>query len=251
VTVPTSSETPASSSSMAPGAEPTLDPDDFLTFTDICRWLPNVRPRATLAWLRDAWGEALLAQESEVTLGVKTVAVDELGELFYETFRTGYETRVVSPRGARLLLRLYAAGVLDTGKKKPGAPAPELVAYAESEGALHEKSAARQEQRRQAEAERQEFLAHPEKVPESALTFGLLNDLFFHHGCKGNSEMSVGGLLVEKSVSRYTSNSGKSQDWRVTFTWRSSGGGLRELTKHSAFEDNRRNDPDRNWGLPE
>lgn len=236
---------------LAPDVSAQLDPDDFLTFRDLAPGLPNLRPRATQGWLRDAWGKALIAEQPQLDLGGQAVSVEELGELYHETFRTGYATHVVSPRGAQLLLRLYAAGVLDTGKKQPGMPAPELVAYASSEQALREKAAERKEQRRQAQAAREEKLSHPESIAEDEFSFSLLNALFFRHVGKGEGTLRVGGVLVDKSLSRYTSNSGKSHDWRVTFTWQSADGRLRELAKASDYEGNRRNDPERNWGLPE
>lgn len=226
-----------------------LDPDDFLTFRDVARGLPNLRPRATQGWLRDLWGEALIAEQPDTSVAGQTVSVDELSELFHETFRTGFPSQVVSPRGAQLLLRLYAAGALDTGKKQPDAPSPELVAYAQSEPELREKAAAHKEVRQRAQAAREKRLAHPERIAEAEFSYSLLNALFFKHVGKGGGTLRVGGIEVHKNISQYTSNSGKSQDWRVRFTWQSADGCHRELRKTSAFEGNRRNDPNRNWGL--
>jgi hypothetical protein len=67
----------------------------------------------------------------------------------------------------------------------------------------------------------------------------------------GRFKTVLTGRLLSKEVAAYCSNSGKSRDYRVRFVWRSSDGKHRELTKHSAFESNRRNDEKRNWGLPE
>lgn len=63
--------------------------------------------------------------------------------------------------------------------------------------------------------------------------------------------LTVGGVDVRKEVQRYASNSGKSGDFSVTFTWKGADGESHRLEKPSHYEGNRRNDADRNWGLPE
>jgi len=63
--------------------------------------------------------------------------------------------------------------------------------------------------------------------------------------------MLIGGIEVEKLVSVYKSNSGKSSDSNVTFTWRSFDGQYHCIEKESIYSNNRRNDAERNWGLPE
>ncbi len=89
-------------------------------------------------------------------------------------------------------------------------------------------------------------LVDPNKIDANTL-----DDLFWKHHGKGPGSLTVGGIKVTKSIDRYSSNSGKSKDWRVTFTWTNSDGMAVSRVKESRYEDNRRNDAERNWGLPE
>ncbi len=230
------------------------DPDDFLTFSELFRGLPHARPRVNQGWLRDVWFNAIQTEVAVADLAGFCVPTAELAELFHETTRTGYSTEVVSPAGARLLARLYRAGVLDTGKKKPEEPSAEFLAYCASEPQLLGKARMRALEKagkQQAERVYRERLTKPDCFTEDEFTYRLLDDLFWHHKGAGGGELVIGGVCVSKEVAAYCSNSGKSRDYRVRFVWRSSDGKHRELTKHSAFESNRRNDEKRNWGLPE
>jgi hypothetical protein len=221
------------------GIEPLLDPSDFRTFSQIIKGLPGVKPRVTQQLLRDAY----LTFEDFVLHDI-LVTNEELAELFVECVRGGFESQVVSPAGARLLVRLYDAGALGT---KPGPVAEDLRIYCDSEAVLRERALQRAKDRQAYEAS----LAYPERFTEEQFTFSLLNDLFWHHKRQGHSTLNVGGCEVTKSVLRFSSNSGRSGDFEVTFTWRSVDGTRKQLTRPSAYRGNRRNDPERNFGLPE
>lgn len=216
-----------------------LDSADFKSFKAICDGLPGVGPRKTLWRLRELYD---LGQDTMI--GSIKVTIEELGELFVPAVRGFYASERVSPAGARLLVRLYEAGELET---EPSAVSEEVRRYCNSEPELREKVRARE----RAKAEYEERLNQPERIKEEDFDYGLLNDLFWHHGLQGNSRMIVGGIEVQKTVTRYMSNSGKSRDFAVTFNWVGSDGKRRHATKPSMYENNRRNDPERNWGLPE
>ena len=79
-------------------------------------------------------------------------------------------------------------------------------------------------------------------------TFDELNQIFWDASIKRGA-LEVDGTKVTKSLARHPSNSGKSYDWEVSFSWIDVDGKPRSLTKESRFKDNRRNDADRNWGL--
>ena len=68
---------------------------------------------------------------------------------------------------------------------------------------------------------------------------------------RGYKTMILDGIEVEKSVFVYQSNSGKTHDSEVTFSWTDSKGEPHRLCKPSLYSENRRNDANRNWGLPE
>lgn len=62
--------------------------------------------------------------------------------------------------------------------------------------------------------------------------------------------MVIGGVEVSKTVRVRTSNFGKSRDSEVTFTYVDSDGETVVLEKESMYSGNRRNDANRNHGLP-
>ena len=131
-------------------------------------------------------------------------------------------------------------------RTQPGEVTPELVEYCESEPSLMERAKERLAQRAAYEAK----VSNPETIVEAEFTWSLLNAVFFRHG-KDTREMAVGGRTVSKHLHPFRSNSGKSTDFNVTFTWKSTDGTSRQLEKQSLYESNRRNDEDRNWGLSE
>lgn len=63
--------------------------------------------------------------------------------------------------------------------------------------------------------------------------------------------MFLAGITVHKTVHAYKSNSGKSTGWLVRFSWTGSDGERRYSESVPPEADNRRNDPNRNWGLYE
>ena len=79
-------------------------------------------------------------------------------------------------------------------------------------------------------------------------TYSELNQLFWDAGIK-NGSLVVDGVEVTKTLTRYTSNSRKSDDWEVTFSWLNADGMRQSVTKESLYKKNCSNDPDRNWGL--
>lgn len=79
-------------------------------------------------------------------------------------------------------------------------------------------------------------------------TFSELNQIFWDAKIK-NGALVVEGVEVTKSLINYTSNSRKSSDWQVTFSWVDADGVRQSVIKESQYKDNRNNDSDRNWGL--
>jgi len=216
-----------------------LDPSDFKSFRDVCKGLPGVKPRLLQNRLREAYyqGEGL-------QLGTEQVSHEELRELFLTAYRGHYPVDVVSPKGAHTLVRLYRAGVLETPPKEVSA---ELLDYIESEDALRTKVQARQDRERAY----REKIENPESINESEFTFSLLNEVFWRQGLTGDSSMVLDGITVTKSVTLYFSNSGKNRDFRVVFSWVGRDGKHHCAEKPSIYARNRRNDEERNFGLPE
>ncbi|NRD63277.1 hypothetical protein HRD49_16115 [Corallococcus exiguus] len=164
-----------------------------------------------------------------------------------ECFKSRERNRV-TPAGAILLIRMYEAGLFELRKKRasPGDPV-KLRAYANSLPEILE-AMRKDEEARQARAL---LIDQPERITEQDFTYSLLNSVFIrHHGLQGGSiQMRMGGLLVTKGVFSQWSNSGKSHDSDVTFSWVSADGTAQKIQKKSLYANNRHNDPDRNWGL--
>lgn len=163
----------------------------------------------------------------------------------------GEEVDYITPEGAALIVKMYRAGCFEL-KGKPGST-DELEKYAASGEELLAQHAANIELAAREKAQEEHWKEHPEELPEELFTASRLNDIMWHHGVKGmHVTMEIGGITVTKRVSRHKSNSGKSSDNTVVLSWTGSDGTPREefLTR-SAYENNRRNDAGRNWGLPE
>jgi hypothetical protein len=177
------------------------------------------------------------------------------GDLDQERFQS-LCNKTLEPGDLQYLLRLYRAGKLPFRKRPRSFEVPAAFeAYAMTpRAALVEKSkelatANAAEAAAAAEARRQK-LKNLEALQEVEFTYPLLNDVFWHHQVKEGT-LVLGGIAVSKSLQLYRSNTGKSKDWQVTFEWLGKDGQRHVLQKDSRFADNRRNDAERNWGLPE
>jgi hypothetical protein len=164
--------------------------------------------------------------------------------------------KTLEPDDLQYLLELYRAGKLPFRKRPKTFEVPaEIQAYADTpRTTLVEKSRALEAEKATASAAaadaRRQKLENLGAVREEEFTYPFLNELFFHHKVKEGS-LTVSGIAVSKSLQPYRSNSGKNKDWQVTFTWIGSDGKPRVVEKSSLYAGNRRNDAERNWGLPE
>lgn len=225
-----------------------LDPADFQTFTWVCQGLPGVKPRVNQRRLRELFHALRKSGPTSTTLINATVVRSELSELFCE-FDSGLygASERVSPAGARLLVRLYVENELVLKGKMTGEPSAELLAYCNSEQALLDKV----QERKAAETAFKARLSDPANFSEDEFSTSILDKLFWRHVGSGGGKLTIGGIEVQKAVTAYRSNSGKSKDFRVSFYWTGSDGTSHERVAPSLYESNRRNDEDRNWGLPE
>lgn len=197
-----------------------VSPQDYLPFSQICRGLPHLRPRITQAALRDLHESA----EAQILIGDRSIPRADLAELFVPIVRDGFNAVAVAPRGAELLIRLYCAGVLDTGGKVPGTPSPELCAYVQGQGPWLDPARLRAETRAAYEAR----LADPLQLHEREFTARLLDDVFRRHRGRGEGTLVVGGLQVTRSVWKQVVADG-SMLFGLQFRWVGEGGEIREL----------------------
>jgi len=220
--------------------------DDFLPLRDFLGRLPGVKPRLAFDLLREAWLEAATELEPQQRISTIHADLDKLKACFTSNSR---QQDCVSPEGATWLLDAYKAGQLPMSLKRPKEIPEELLDYAAGKGTLLEKAREERLARQAREAQQREWIEDPSKIPEAEFSYWLLNQVFFRHRGAGDAQMIVGGVLVEKTVHPYRSNSGKSVDFEVTYSWRATDGTPKVLRKPSTFEGNRRNDAARNWGL--
>jgi hypothetical protein len=253
-------------------SSPKLDGRDLMPLRTALGYLPGIKPRVAADALvyahyklmeeRIRLEREFLEQNplSEAGPDLSGVTVDFQGhslsrEDFDELVVTNdFGTRCVTPKGVLLLIKLYQAGAFErnTGKKgEVGEPHVELRTYAEMEAELLARAGARRQENAEWLAKRDAYVKDPASVPESEFSYSLLNAVFFEHCGAGSAKLEIGGITVSKMVARYVSNSGKSQDSTVVFRWTDKDGKPHELSKESRFVGNRRNDAERNWGLPE
>jgi hypothetical protein len=222
-----------------------LNPDDFLAFTQVAAGLPGVKPRVTLDWLKETWADAVVKDEPNVDIQGVLITTKTLGELFHSnSWGTGNR---VSPAGAQLLITLYEQGTLPLKTNAVKQVSAELLDYANSGTQLAELEKSRLADK----ALYEEKLQNLQLIHESEFTYQLISDIFWKHLNKGAGGLYIGGILVTKNLVRYASNSGKSQDFSVSYSWVSSLGEHKRLTKDSTYSENRRNDASRNYGLPD
>lgn len=224
--------------------------------------LPGVKPRKA-KWLIDEIKSHFLDQSMlsayiddaacapfEIN-GITITEQDYNSMLVSDDNEWGEEVDYITPEGAALIVKMYRAGCFEL-KGKPGST-DELEKYAASGEELLAQHAANIELAAREKAQEEHWKEHPEDLPEGLFTAPRLNGIMWHHGVKGmHASMEIGGITVTKRVTKHKSNSGKTSDNTVVFTWTSCDGNPREITlTKSTYEHNRRNDADRNWGLPE
>lgn len=150
----------------------------------------------------------------------------------------------VGPDAAAAILAAYKKGNLPMKRGVAPTAAAEAEAYVAQGDELRKEIAER--------TRRERAIKDPSLVVESDLTdHRLVDSIFFENIGPGSGSMVLAGITVQKRVIGYKSNSGKSTGWRVRFDWVGSDGQRRhsETIPHAA--NNRRNDPERNWGLYE
>ena len=231
-----------------------------MKLSDALKELPNIKPRKARDLIVNDFRNELvnrlmdpsMSQEDEgkpflfeLSEGVSVRSDEFENNLLKED---EFDRKVITPKGARMLIDWYQRGVFELAKKSIGVSDPGAALLAFSKLRDDEAAERKPSHTDHVRAITEKPLA---EIRESDFSFSVLNALFWREGRRGDSELVVGGFTVKKHVRTYTSNSGKSRDSTVEFRWMGSDGEERVVEKKSAFEGNRRSDPDRNWGLPE
>lgn len=231
----------------------------LMTLTKALEGLPNVKPRAArsliLEWEHQSWlykqtRDGLTRKPQSVQIGSYVLEAPLIAEMHYlDDSQMG--KAVVTPRAAEALISLYLAGLLplQKGTQVEAEPASWLSDYASSGLSMTDVRAANRIQSERVHDERLARLNKPlDAILESELTEAYLHDLFFHHKVR-NGVLRIAGIEVTKTLSRSSSNSGKSHGWNERFTWTGTDGVVHSVGRDSEFSHNRRNDENRNWGL--
>lgn len=187
--------------------------------------LPNVKPRKARSLI--LVGELLTPREKEDLHRRDTL----------------YETIDVGPDAAAAILCAYKESRLPM---KVGTPtiAPLAEAYAAKRDELLVILSTRRRQKR--------ALKDVSIVVESDLgDHSFMDQVFLAHLGPGNGQLTLGGIKVTKILTSYSSNSGKTKGWAAQFEWTGSDGKRHRSEKLPPQASNRRNDAERDWGLPE
>lgn len=150
----------------------------------------------------------------------------------------------VGPDAAAAILAAYKRAALPMKKGAVPTDAPSAEAYLAQREELKRQIAER--------TRREQAVKDPSLILESDLTnHRLIDSVFIANVGPGSGSMVLAGITVSKHVVGYKSNSGKSTGWRVRLEWIGSDGQHHHSEVVPPEADNRRNDPDRNWGLYE
>lgn len=201
----------------------------MLSLTVFLKLLPGIKPVKARHLILEG---SLLTKEQR-----KDVRMRELN-----IFDTVLE---VGPDAAAAIAEAYKAGKLPMQKASlPPSPIPEAESYLADAPRLRKEIAER--------LRLEQAIRDPSVLTEADLSnYQLLDRVFFAAKGAGEGTLVLAGIRVTKSLAGYSSNSGKTMGWRVTFSWTGSDGLGRSIEKVPPEASNRRNDPERNWGLYE
>jgi hypothetical protein len=196
------------------------------TLTKFLAALPGVRPIISRRLILDG---NLLSKDDKADIHCR--------DPFSDVFEVG-------PDAAAVILAAYKGGLLPMKKAARPAAAPSAESYLVRADDLRSEVA---ERRRKDRA-----IKDPSVIGESDFcNHGLIDRVFFANFGPGSGTMILAGIAVRKTVVEYKSNSGKSRGWLVRFDWTGSDGEHRYSESVPPEANNRRNDPGRNFGLPE
>jgi len=224
-----------------------ISPDRFITLFAALKMIPGVKLLIAKEKLENIQSNLCMGAVGKgiekYECGSLSLCYDDFKELF---LGDDYKTPRISPKGAKSLLLFCQEGLFD---RKSSEEPVELLRYIASEDEIRKAQYESDNEKRRIEA----LILTPEVIEEKEFSYGLLNNVFINRFGLGREQwsMQIGGIVVNKSVSIYKSNSGKSSDADVIFTWQGSDGQSHRLGKVSRYIGNRKNDSERNWGLPE
>lgn len=233
---------------------------EYMTLSNALKLLPNVVPNLTKQRIKEAMcfeyednineNEFRDIKEVRYYIGNTELTREEWKELWIEDLTLWGCTIRVSPKGAKILIRLYKNGDLTLKRGKAILQdTTKLTDYANKE--IYYQN---QIQQLKLDDQRKRYLLeHPEEIQQGEFTYNLLNELFIRKFglTQETHTLVLDNIKITKQVTTYKSNSGKTSDSIVVISWIDLEGNINKLEKASIYQNNRRNDEKRNWGLPE
>ncbi|SHF68210.1 hypothetical protein SAMN05444273_109114 [Litoreibacter ascidiaceicola] len=205
---------------------------------DIIALIPEVKPRLAMAALRDAVSTGKIGN---------TVLSDEDRKL---AIAEGWGMRI-SPIGGRILKQLFEAGMIP--QKRAGSPKDlsELVEYVETEADFRAKVEVRIAAKEAYEYRIAEIAENPDCARADELSSDLIDKVFLKRlGYRKFGTLHIAGLECHKDMTAGSlSNSGKTRYSGQVYCYWLDAEGNRQGDAVPETVRNRRNDPDRNWGL--
>lgn len=205
--------------------------------SEIVAMIPDVKPRLAMQALRQA-----------IENGTHGAGSFD-GRDRSLAWRDGWVQKT-SPVGARVLVALFR-----DGKIKQNPPRSRdilgLETYSATETAFRSKVARKLADWEASEARLDEIAANPDLARPDEITAGLIDQIFLRRLGYGKfGSMRIGGLECHKqSTGAYLSNSGKTRYSGEVYCWWIDEDGNRRGQDKPETHPNRRNDPERNWGL--
>lgn len=212
---------------LPPGQSKKFDLGLCHTRADTFRLIPDVRRNLAIAAF-EGLIEDVVKGSYQGPLSVTTEEVTDVRGVIGGQF----DTPVVTPKGARLLLRMLEAGLIP---QQAGTPfyrsAPDLAAYAAREDELTQLTAERAARSpEEIERERQEesaarkaritYLAeHPEDAKPEEIKRWLIDQVFIaRDGFGSGGTMVLGGMTCHKEINHWISNRGY-RHAEITIWW--------------------------------
>lgn len=226
-----------------------IAPELCLSRGEVIRLIPEVKPNLAGQAIEDA----IFAQVLGEPYRGLTLTEEDVAEVSYGGEG---ERRVLTPNGARLLRKLFEAGLIE--QRRPGASRDlsALDAYIASEAELRDRTLElrlRREAKDGAwevlDARAREIAEDPSCATIEDLSPRMIDRVFIHRfGYGREGEIELAGCTCHKAIERYVSNSGKTRTSTAYCWWEDADGGRHGNTPPD-LPRNRRSDPDRNWGL--
>lgn len=214
----------------------------YKTLIEVLKEFPNVAPNNAKKQIKLAFVEGEEAIKQNFRIGECTFTEEEIDEIYIIKLSYCGETIRTSPVGAKILINLYQKGLLKMKKNTNiMKPSTEIINYA-NRSESYKKDC-------EEEARINYLIENYNEITEEDFSYPVLDKAIYKQCGPGSHSLNIANIEVRKSVSRYQSNSGKTDDFEIKIFWTGSNGEKYSIGKDSIYKGNRCSDSRRNWGL--